>query len=224
MSPSPRTSHVLLTPVVSCLLVSMLTLWGRQALCIGGSSRPQVPPGDPPESIVPAGKGVRRNTENRGVRCRATRDGHVEPRCLIFLDPSWCQGLHGCLATACNPGASLACRCSSDRAVPAAAVCCHSRSLKTHVSLGMGPRRRSTAHATHGLHMCLCCTLSFAIQESRPDASGSSDSPSPSFHASYRLTANLHSAPRATPPPSPSPWLVAGFTATLSLFVSILTR
>lgn len=143
--------NVAISPHIPCaadppssLLVSMLTLWGRQTVWIRDSSHPQVPLGDPPESIVPAGKGVRRNTENRGVRCRTTRDGYVEPPCLIFLDPSWCQGFHGCLATASNPGDSFVCRCSSDRAVPAAVVCWavregqalpppHPRFLKTQV-------------------------------------------------------------------------------------------
>lgn len=99
---SRKARNVAISPHIPCaadpqssLLVSMLTLWGRQTLWIRDSSHPQVPLGDPPEPTVPAGKGVRRNTENRGIRCRATRDGFVEPPCLIFLDPSWCQGFTG---------------------------------------------------------------------------------------------------------------------------------
>lgn len=61
---SCKARNVAISPHIPCvadpqssLLVSMLTLWGRQTLWIRDSSHPQVPLGDPPSPLSPRGKG-----------------------------------------------------------------------------------------------------------------------------------------------------------------------
>lgn len=127
--------NVAISPHIPCaadppssLLVSMLTLWGRQTVWIRDNSHPHIPLGDPPESIVPRGergpkeyrKPGRSMSNDPGRLCRASMLdflgpvlvprlsrvlGHrLQPRRLLRLSVQFGPSYAGCCCLLGCPG------------------------------------------------------------------------------------------------------------------------